>query len=501
MYTVSPDEIKNADALAVSKYGISELTLMKNAARGCADIICRIASRKDRIVILCGKGNNGGDGYELASIFGKLCLNVAVINVFDCEPTGKTAFSVYKSCKDYGTEIYASDMYDAVIDGASIVIDAIFGTGFSGKVTRNSKIGAIIEKANATNALRIAIDVPSGINCGDGSISEVNFNAFMTITMAYAKTGLFSLPARDYCGEIRVIDIGYPKEMESDISFDGIIPDSSYITGVFPERKKNSHKGDFGQLLTYCGSPFMTGAAILCANAALRSGVGLVNIARDEKTLSVLQNHLTEPIFSPLSADVYERQSEFLKLSQKATACLIGCGMGKDEGDAAVCEHIIKNVKTPIILDADGINAIAANKHILREAAETPVITPHPLEFSRLIGKEVSEIQQNRLSLAREFAKEYGCVVVLKGASTVTASPDGFAAVNTTGSSGLAKGGSGDVLAGLIASFRAQGMSAFDSAASGVFLHGLACDILCRTSSERSVLPSDLITVISSLLP
>jgi len=501
MYTVSPEGIKNADALAVSKYGIPELTLMKNASRGCADTIYRMASKKDRIVILCGKGNNGGDGYELASILGKLCLDTAVINVFDCEPTGKAAFSVYKSCKEYGTEIYPSDMYSSVIDGASIIVDAIFGTGFSGNITKGSKIGAIIEKANSRNAVRIAIDVPSGINCGDGSISEVNFNAFMTLTMAYIKTGLMSYPARDFCGEIKVIDIGYPKQMEEEISFDAIIPDSGYITGVFPERKKNSHKGDFGHLLTYCGSPFMTGAAILAANAALRSGVGLVNIARDEKTLSVLQNHLVEPVFSPLSPDVAERQNEFLKLSQRATACLVGCGMGKDEGDASVCQHIIKNVKIPIILDADGINVIAANKHILSEAAETPIITPHPLEFSRLIGKDVSEIQQNRLKFAREFAKEYGCVVVLKGAATVTASPDGFAAINTTGSSGLAKGGSGDVLAGLIASLRAQGMSAFDSAASGVFLHGLACDILCRTCSERGILPSDLISVISSLLP
>ncbi len=501
MFTVSPEEMKKADMLSDTEYGVRELTLMKNAAKGCADVIIPFISEKDKIVILCGKGNNGGDGYELCTILDGMGYSVCAVNILDTEPTGNASGKVYSDCVKNSSAVLSSDKAYAVLSNATMIVDAIFGTGFGGNIERNSFVGNVIEKANEASAKRIAIDVPSGINAGDGRISDVNFKADITITMAYVKTGLLSYPAREFCGEIKVIDIGYPQPLCREIKSDAIIPDDSFVKNTIPKRKRNSHKGMYGRLLMYCGSRYMTGAAVLAANAALRSGVGLVNIAREPETLSILQSHLTEPIFSPISGNSDNKFNSLLTLSEKATSVLIGCGIGNDTGDADICKNLIKNVKSRIIIDADGINAICGNTNILREANLVPVITPHPLEFARLIGKGTDEVQADRLNLARNFAAEFGCVVVLKGAGTVIASPDGRLAINVCGSPGLAKGGSGDVLAGLIASFSAQGYDAFESAMLGVYLHAKASDILSKEISESGFVPSDLPMTIARLLP
>lgn len=499
MYTLSPETIKQADALAVEKYGISELCLMKKAAKSCFEYIYSDLCASDKILILCGKGNNGGDGYEIARILKKEWFDVSVVNVFDCAPVTETAKTVYNDCINCGVNIYPSDSWRKLAQKATVIIDAVFGVGFYGKIEGDSEIGKMLDFCNQTDAKRIAIDTPSGINSKDGRTCGVAFKADTTITMAYIKTGMLSYPAKEYCGEIRIADIGYPEELHNEIPKDALVPDDEYVSAVLPKRKANTHKGTYGRLLMYCGSENMTGAAILSANAALRSGAGLVNIARDEKTVKILQNHLTEPVFSYISDE--NKCKEVLSLCEKASAVLIGCGMGRAESDKNVLFSLIKNAKCNLIIDADGINCLSGNTLILKEADKTPVITPHPLEFARLIGKSADEVQSDRINLAKDFAKEHCCVVVLKGASTVIASHDGRLAVNTTGNSGLSKGGSGDVLAGLIASFCAQGISAFDSAVLGVYLHGKAADILKEKISEYGLLPSDLPMEIAKLLP
>ena len=293
--------------------------------------------------------------------------------------------------------------------------------------------------------------------------------------------------------------VGYPEELCSEIKKDAFTADDEYISHVLPKRSVNTNKGDFGRLLMYCGSRDMTGAAVLSALGALRSGCGLVNIARDRATLDILKTRLTEPVFSPVSEE--NKTEEVLMLSQKASAILIGCGLGRDESDRDVLYSLIKNAHCSLIIDADGINLLCENKHILREAKKIPVLTPHPLEFARLIGKSVEEVQNNRLAFAKQFAKDCNCIVLLKGASTVIASADGKVAINTTGNPGLSKGGSGDVLAGIIASFTAQGISPFDSAVAGAYLHGKAADILKGEISEYGLLPSDLPLAVAKLLP
>ncbi len=498
MYTVSPKAIKTLDNMAVEEMGISELTLMKTAAKNAYEAFKGVLSSDSRILILCGNGNNGGDGYELANILIDEWYDVTVLNVFDCEPLSDAAKCVYHDCKKNGVKFVNVNEALNLIDKADIILDAIFGVGFYGSIDKQSDIGKLLCACNNSTAFKIAIDVPSGINSGDGTVSGACFEADMTATMAYYKTGMLCYPAREYCGETVVCNVGYPKEMKESIPFDALVPDDEYIKSVIPKRKPNTHKGTYGRLLMYVGSEHMTGAAILAAKGALRSGVGLVNIANDEKTLRVLQNILAEPVFSPL----YEKtaKAQLLVLSGRANAFLVGCGIGDSKFNEKIVKGLIESVYCNIIIDADGINCLASNIMVLRKAKRMPIITPHPLEFARLTGKTVDEVQSNRLNLAKEFAKENNCIVVLKGASTVIASPERLA-VNINGNAGLSKGGSGDVLAGVISSFVAQGTDPFDAAVAGVYLHGKAGDMLTEKISTYGLLPSDLPMEIAKQLP
>lgn len=498
MYTLKPGTIKEADALAVNKYGIPEITLMKNAAKSCVGYIYSHITKQDKILVLCGKGNNGGDGYEIATLIHKDGYDVSVINVFDTVPNTDTAKTVFNECKENNVSIHSFFDYEKQLSKTSVIIDAVFGVGFYGCIEEESLLGKMFSACNEKNALRIAVDTPSGINSADGTCEGVAFNADYTITMAYVKTGMVSYPAKKYCGEISIADIGYPKELCDEIPKDALVPDEDYLRNIVPVRNPDSHKGTYGRLLMFCGSENMTGAAVLSAKSALRSGVGLVNIANHEKTVRILQAHLAEPVFSVIPDN---DDGEILKLSDKATAILAGCGIGMSDFSERTFFSLVKNAKRNLIIDADGINFLSENKIILKEAKSIPILTPHPLEFARLLGKTVADVQKNRINTAKAFAKEYGCVVVLKGSSTVIASPDGRIAVNLTGNPGLAKGGSGDVLAGVIASLCAQGIPEFESAVCGVYLHGKAADNLREKIGEYGLLPSDLPLEIAKLLP
>ncbi len=498
MYTVAPETIKIIDDMAVNEYGISELTLMKTAAKNAYEHFKGVLCPDSKIVILCGKGNNGGDGYEIANILKREWYDVTVVNVFDCEPNSEAAKEVYGDCKKNGVRFVKNEQAEDFINGADIILDAIFGVGFYGCIDRESVVGKLICPCNNSTAFRVAIDVPSGINSGDGRVDGICFEADMTVTMAYVKTGMLSYPARELCGEIAIADVGYPDRMRADIPFDALVPDDDYIEKIIPRRKANTHKGTYGRVLMYVGSEFMTGAAVLSANGALRSGAGLVNIANDRETLKVLQNHLKEPIFSPL--DVGREAEQLLFLSQKATAVLVGCGIGVGKKNENLIKVLIEEANCNIIIDADGINCLSSNKMLLRKAKKMPILTPHPLEFARLVGKSADEVQSDRLNLAAAFAKENNCILVLKGANSIIASPDRIA-VNTSGNAGLSKGGSGDVLAGVISSLVAQGINPFDATAAGVYLHGRAGDVLAEKISAYGMLPSDLPCEIAKMLP
>ncbi len=501
MFTVKPDTVKQADSTAVSKYGISALTLMQCAAKNATEYIIADISQKSKIVLLCGKGNNGGDGYEIARLLSLKKHSVCVVNVFDTPPTTQEALNCYNAYIQTGSPIINAQNAKEYILKADVIIDAVFGVGFYGKIDKQSPCHEIFELANSVNAFKIAIDTPSGINCENGTVSGIAFKADLTITISLYKTGLFSYPAKSYCGKIQLCEICFPNELLQSLPVHAIIPDDKYISDTLPQRPAESHKGTFGKLTLFCGSPLMTGAPFLACMGALRTGAGLVTLASDEKTLKILQSRLTEPIFFDIGNLDDENLERLIKQCDSSSAVLVGCGLGHNKALCNAVLHIIKNTTSKLIIDADGINALCDNINILREAKQTPVITPHPAEFSRISGKSISDIQAFRIDCAKNFSQEYGCITVLKGAGTVVASPDGRLALNTTGNPGLAKGGSGDVLAGVIASLICQGTNSFDASVCGAYLHGKAADILEKQISQYGFLPSDLPLCIAKLLP
>ncbi len=501
MVAVLPEVMKKIDANTVEKCNISFKKLMSNAAKAVFDTVIKAIDPKEKCVILCGKGNNGGDGYALAALLKEYGCPTVCINVFNCRPLSEEGkFFADKFVDNGGVITSCLNEIDDLLSG-DVIFDCILGTGFDRSIDTDSDIYSVIDHANRNkSALKIAVDIPSGVNGKDGTVNGICFNADITVTLAAPKPGLFSYPGRQHCGEIIVADIGIPKEIINSFGHNIFITDDKFVSDTLPVRPNNSHKGTFGNLLALCGSINMTGAPTLAAMGALRSGVGLFTQVADSQTLKILQTKLTEPVF--MSIDYHDSKDigKLIEKSKKHSAFLVGCGLGDNQTLPSLMKKIICECDCRIIIDGDGINALSSNINILKEANIPPVITPHPLEFSRVSGHTVKEINDNRLNVAKDFAKHYNCIVVLKGAGTVIASPDGRAFINPTGNSALAKGGTGDVLAGVIASFCAQGIDGFSAAVCGVYLHGKAGDILSEKYSHYGVIAGDLPLEIAKLL-
>ena len=500
VYSVKPETIKEADTRASNEYGMNGHILMNNACNSIYNAISPYISCEKKTAVLCGKGNNAGDGYGVALLLYQNGFDVTCIKALGCDVTSEEAKEKQNEFSLYGKTETAGEFCSHIQD-YDVIIDAVFGVGFSGSIGKDSPLGLLIEKCNSTCALRIALDVPSGINSLDGQVPGMCFKAEITACVALYKTGLLSYPAKEYAGKVILCDIGLPKALSASLEKHALIPDEEYIKNIIPKRMPDSHKGTYGRLMLYCASRDMTGAGYLSCMGALRTGAGLANVVSDEYAVRILQQKLSEPVFSSVDVSTDDGLQKLIRLCTKADAILCGCGLGAEKEKANAIFKIIKNAEVPLIIDADGINLLCSNINILKEAKQTPVITPHPAEFARLTGKTVSEVQSDRINLALWFSAEYGCVTVLKGASTVIASPDGKLSVNITGNAGLAKGGSGDVLAGVISGLICQGINQFDAAAAGVYLHGKAADILKERIGEYGLLPSDLPLEIAKLLP
>ena len=494
MRAYTPAQMRDGDRYAIDVLNIPAYDLMKNAAQA---ILTEIKNRSclfenKKVIILCGKGNNGGDGYAVGKLMLEENLHAVCANVFSAEPSSEEARRFKSEYEALGGKVIVGEgEIKSSLKDCSVCLDCIFGTGFSGDILRESVVGRIIDFANGAEVLRIAADAPSGVDSLDGCVAESTFKADVTVSLSRAKPGLYSYPAIGFCGEVKVCDINIPNEVYERFPHTCEVGGDEYVPSVIPRRCVNANKGTFGRLLSVVGSRNMTGAASLSAQGALRSGVGLLNIASEQSVLKVLKTKLDEPIYTDIdSVD---------GVLPKATALLVGCGLGRSKVSDERVYSLISEYKGQIILDADGINAVADNINVLKKTAMPPILTPHPLEFARLSGMTVSEVNADRIGSARRFAEKYGCIVALKGAATVVT--DGqFIYVNNTGNSGLSKGGSGDVLAGVIASLAAQGVSAINAAIIGVYVHGLAADRLVGKYSEYGLLPSDLPCEIGKLL-
>ncbi len=468
--------------------GNSPIDVMEQAAQGICDFVTARFEKTANVCIVCGKGNNGGDGIAAARLLFYDGYNVQIILAMGQPQTENAKINLEKATK-LGIPVVVEDY--SGLDYCDIVVDAVLGIGVSGAVELDC-----IEKINNCHAFKLAVDIPTGVNADTGEVVKTAVKADATVTFGYIKTGIVQYPGKTFAGEIFVAKIGEQKPN----SFDAFLPDDLHIKNLIPRKSDDANKGNFGRLLVIAGSVGMTGAAHLACMGALRSGCGLVTLAIPENLNPIMEIKLTEAMTLPLKCHdriTYASMSNILEGISRYNAVVIGPGLGVSDEVTAIIDAVLES-GVPTVIDADGINSIAANINILRNSRSPVILTPHPGEFARLTGKEICEIQQNRLSLARDFAKETGVTLVLKGAATVVTSAYGSVMINPTGNRGMATGGSGDVLAGVAGAFAAQGMSTETAAQAAVYVHGAAGDIAAHKYGKQSLIASDIVNNLSS---
>ncbi|MDE5670300.1 MAG: NAD(P)H-hydrate dehydratase [Eubacterium sp.] len=496
MRILTADEIRKAEEKAIKKY-FSEAELMNRAGKKCVDKIVKFYGREidgKRILVFCGNGKNAGDGFVIAK---RLCQfgNNAEIVLCDKEPTLPAPKKYFDEAVESGVKVIS--FTDCDMDCA-LIVDCIFGIGFHGEP--KEPFHSVFNAINESGAIVVSVDTPSGTDASDGSVTNA-VRANLTIAISTYKYCHVLPPANEYCGKMTAVNIGIPNDCYSESA---LTITKAYVKNAFEKRRLNSNKGDFGKQLNICGSYKMPGASVISAKAALKTGVGLLKCAFPKSIYGVLTAHLTQPIFAPLSENENKTLSmgaltAILDEMKWADSIAVGCGMGVNEDTQLLIHQIVKESEAPVVIDADGINSVSVNIDVLKDSKAPVVLTPHPGEMARLIGRDVAFVQKNRIKCAASFAKEYGCIVVLKGANTVVT--DGVnVLVNTTGNAGMAMGGTGDMLTGMIASFIAQGMAPFNAAVSAVYIHGLCGDIAARELSQRGMTVDDMLELLGALM-
>ncbi len=500
------EQMQEMEHKAVER-GVSMEQLMEYAGGAAARFIQRkYELRGKRVAILCGKGNNGGDGYVAARLLRGCGAYVSVVLAegFPATDLARQAYGRMGAgviSADWGREPRA--VRQAVSD-ADIIIDGLYGFGFRGAMPEY--IGVLAELANQSRAPVISLDIPSGVECNTGAVHGPCIRADYTVTFTVPKPGHILYPGREYCGQVVPAAAGIPGEVVEQAvpALETLEP--AHIKSLFRPRDSQSNKGDYGKLLCVCGSEGMAGAAIMCASAGLRCGAGLVNLALPRSIYPIAASRLLESVFTLLDREqdgslTPETSVKLENALQGAAACVIGCGLGTAPGTPELVEKLLLSARCPVVLDADGLNAVSKHPEILREAAQTKpvIITPHPGEMARLMASSIQEVQADRLESASRFAREYGVITVLKGAGTLVAHPDGRTRMNLTGNPGMARGGSGDILTGMVGSFAAQGMEPLEAASAAVYLHGLAGDRCADRLSQQGMLPTDMLSELPNL--
>ncbi len=501
MKLVSPAMIAEIDAFAIKNLSLTEETLIRRAGDAVADALFAegIYSNNEtyaKTVILCGGGNNGADGYAAALALAERGVPVSAIDVFDKgqrSEGGKAVLAAYT--ERLGAPRSFAEL--PTLTGTGVYIDAMFGTGFSGELPETGRAAA--RYLNRQKAKRIAIDIPFGVDASNGTAEKDALRADITVVLSYMKKGLLSYPAKEKCGKLVLRDIGLdiPRVHRAFPDMEEAI-DDAYVEAHLPPRPADSHKGSFGRSVLFSGSKKYRGAPLLATLACLRGGVGLLTLVSEREVISSVGKKLPEVIYreaSPIDVWSKEELDEALALCEGASAVLVGPGSEVSEGLYRFLSALLSREGCPLVLDAGALGALALHREeaeeMLLAAKREVLMTPHPLEFARLLGLTAAEVQASRMTLARDYAERTGCAVLLKGAGTVIAA-EGDLSINTTGSSALAKGGSGDVLAGLVTALAAQGATAKEALRLGAYLHGKAGDTLSLELSEYGVLPSDL---------
>ncbi len=501
MRILPSSEVRALEEYAFSRFGTDGRQMIANCAAALAECVRREISEGGRVIILCGPGNNGADGYALAAILleEKIC-SPTVLNVFGKTPTGADCRFYYDKCEAVCEILTPEEISDlnGFFASADCIVDAIFGTGARGEIPEALSRVAMAAAA-AEKPLRIAVDFPLGISAESGEVFPGAIRADMTLSPLVLKWGQFAPAAVEYIGKLIPADLGLPMEqIAEEYGAKNIYFGEEECRVALPKRKKTGNKGDFGKLLLICGSEKYPGAADLSLSAALRGGCGYCCYLGTEKVAGRLLKKYPEALYRispPLAEWTEEQIGQTAAFSDGFSAIVIGPGLGRSDALRRLLFALLRRPGGTLVIDADAINSLSdvreEAKEAIRAADRGVILTPHPLEFSRLTGKSVAEIEADRPAAASEYAEESGAIVLLKGARTIISAGERVL-VNSSGSDALAKAGSGDVLAGLVGSLAAMGTSPESAAACAAYLHGRAGEELAKIYSSFGVTPSDL---------
>lgn len=491
-YLVNASEMKLCDYNIINKIGMPSMVLIERAALGAMEVLCDGSFDLSRVLVVCGKGNNGADGFALARLLNLRGLSVDVLFIDDEEKSTPETAQQIKILRNYGLDI----LNHADLENYTTIVDGLLGVGLSRDV--EGRYGQIIDEINRSKARVLSLDIPSGISANNGKVLGRAVVADKTVSFAFKKLGLVLYPGAGYTGHLIVKDIGI-----TEAGFEDDYPRVSSHTlddlRMIPKRDHYSNKGTFGRVLVIAGCLNMSGAAYLSAKASYRMGAGLVNIYSVEENREILQSQLPEAILT-----TYDRNNidldELLAKIKGAKVIVIGPGMGTEESTRIILERLLKSAQVPIIIDADAINIIAENPELLDKHNKDIIITPHLGEMSRLIHKDISSIGENIIEEARKFARENNLICVLKDTRTVIGDQDGNIYINQSGNDSMATGGSGDVLTGIIAGLIAQGLDYKRAASLGVYIHGLAGEKASEELGNYAVMADDIINCINQIV-
>lgn len=507
MRLITGSEMRKLENWAISEYGVPSLLLMENAGgavvRKAEQILGALSGRP--VIVLAGKGNNGGDALVAARRLAELGAEVRLFLLFAPEEFSPDALENWHLVEKKGLKWHVLNdensfyLFKLRLNHCDLVIDGIFGTGFKGKP--ENKIARVIQAVNESNVPALAIDIPSGLEADTGKIEGCCIRADYTVTFAWVKRGLVIFPGKEYVGELEVAGISLPQEAITELKQEEYYVNADFVKGILPPVNWQGHKNSYGHVLVIAGSAGMTGAAHFACKAAFRAGAGMVTAclpyslagAFDAAFPEVITRAVAETDQQGIDAEAWLAVKEQLKNKK---AIVFGPGLSTEESVRAILEKLVEEVEAPLVIDADGLNVLAQDTSILTKATPPVILTPHPGEMARLLAISTEDVQEDRIGTALLAAETLGAIVVLKGAATVTAAPDGRAFVNSTGCPALATAGTGDILAGLIGGLAAQGISPEKAAYLGVYIHGLAGDLAAQKLGMRGVMATDVLKML-----
>ncbi len=500
-------EMRAVDARAITQLGIPGPRLMEKAGAGAAQVIAREFApiRGKHVLVVCGKGNNGGDGFVVARRLKARGARVQLALIGRRNEVQGDAAVALGGWRGRIEEVVAEPRLGVLgrdLARADVIVDALLGTGLAGPA--RGLVADVIGAVNGAGRPVVSLDLPSGLGSDHGAILGPTVQATLTTTFVGYKRGLLLHPGACHAGRTVVVDIGIPPaEVERGITT--FLLDGDDVRHRFPPRRPDSHKGSFGHLLVLAGSVGKTGAAGLAGRAALRSGVGLCTIATAASQQPVVAGFGMEPMTEPLAETpgqtvALKARERILELVARTDAVALGPGLSLDPETQELIRGLVVDVERPMVVDADGLGAVAGHLDLLDRAAGPRALTPHPGEMARMLGGTVAEVQSDRLEVVRAFCVRHGVALALKGAGTVIGAPDGRVFINPTGNPGMASGGSGDVLTGMVGAFLARGFDAVTALQAGCFLHGLAGDVACAERGEEALIAGDIIEAIPAAM-